>query len=290
MPNALTNTNISATYKGVLHTNGTTIPPSGQEAVYDGVGAQSSLSVGRSNQGATVSGGLSATDVYAGQLRMPNQDNGIQNQVATRTSAGVLELKSLSEIIGGSTITDGVYTNPRITVSEGVITNIESRPVIDLLNTPTPIITKTRQSMNPYLLYDYYTTEWVYPQKEGVIIPNTDINWNTLAGLTSATSARYAILSTKLFLQSNGGDFYVELRVDDKIIAKGEVREDENSLGVDTMYDSTQQLFIIPTNRVSSYTFKVYQLPGSTNNVIGTRPNNKLNLFELNVTLDGWVY
>lgn len=289
MPNALTNTNISATYKGVLHTNGITIPPSGQETVYDGVGAQSSLSLGRTNQGATVSGSLSATDVYAGQLRMPKADNGIQNQVVARTAAGVLELRSLSQLNGGSLL-DGTYTNPKITVLNGAITNIESRPIIDLLTAPTSIVTKTKQSMNPYLLYDYYTTEWVYPQKEGVIIPSTDINWYALAGLTSATSARYAILSTKLFLQSNGGDFYVELKVDDKVIAKGEVREDENSLGVDTMYDSTQQLFIIPTNRVSSYTFKVYQLPGSTNNVVGARPNNKLNLFELNVTLDGWVY
>lgn len=275
MPNALTNTNISATYKGVLHTNGTTIPPTGQEAVYDGVGVQSSLSVGRTNQGASVTGSLSATDLYAGQLRMPNTDGEV-NQVVTRTTTGILELKSLSELIGGSTITDDVYTNPKITVVGGVITNIVSRPTIDLLNTPISLISTGRQSVNPYI-WDSYTGAGG-PDLD--IIPNTSINWTTLSGYNA--DARYAVLNTKLFLQSNGGDYVVYLVMDGKTISTGEVREHHTYLGVDSLYDSNQQLFIIPPTKTSSYYFRAKTLGGST--------DSSLNLYELNVTLDGWVY
>lgn len=277
MPNALTNTNISATYQGVLHTNGITIPPTGQETVYDGVGVQSSLSVGRSNQGATVTGLLSANDLKAGELLMPNVD-GLQNQVVTRTSPGILELKSLSEIIGGSTITDDVYTNPKITVVGGVITNIVSRPTINLLSTPVAIVTRTRQSINPYLWYTYPNTTNNNPK---TIIGNTPLNWTTLSEYDA--DARYALLSTKLFLQSNGGDYYVRFTMDDRVIATGEVREHHTNLGIDSIYDSNQQLFLIPVNKSSVYKFEAFTLPGTTN-------NNDYNLFELNVTLDGWVY
>jgi hypothetical protein len=272
MPNALTNTNISATYKGVLHTNGTTIPPTGQEAVYDGVGVQSSLSVGRAAQGASITGLLSANNVKAGELLMPNKD-GAENQVVARTAAGVLELKSLSEIIGGSTIEDGVYDNPRITVVDGVITNITSRPTLSLLSAPVSLITPARLSINSYL---------GVPNTVQTIIPNTNINWSTFSGYVSGATARYAIINTKLFLQSNGGDFAVYLKMDGKTVCTGEVREDYRSLGVDTIYDSTQQFFAIPATGTSSYYFEVQTLAGST--------NNTLNLYELNVTLDGWVY
>ena len=275
MPNALTNTNISATYKGVLHTNGTTIPPTGQEAVYDGVGVQSSLSVGRTNQGASVTGSLSATDLYAGQLRMPRVD-GEENQVVTRTTTGVLELKSLSEIIGGSSIADDVYTNPKITVIGGVITNIVSRPTIDLLNTPISLISTGRQSINPYI----WNTYGFAPGEDIDIIPNTSINWASLSGYNA--DARYAVLNTKLFLQSNGGDYVVYLVMDGKTISTGEVREHHTYLGVDSLYDSNQQLFIIPPTKTSSYYFRVKTLDGST--------DSSLNLYELNVTVDGWVY
>lgn len=275
MPNALTNTNISATYNGVLHADGTTIPPTGQQAVYDGVGVQSSLSIGRTNQGASVTGSLSATDLYAGQLRMPRID-GTPNQVVTRTGTGTLELKSLSELIGGSAITDGIYTNPKITVSGGVITTIVSRPTINLLTTPVSLISTGRQSINDYIWYTYGPA----PGSDQDIIPNTNVDWTSLQGYDA--DAKYVLLNTKLFLQSNGGDYVVYLVMDGKTIATGEVREHHTNLGVDSLYDSNQQLFIIPTSKASSYYFRVKTLDGST--------DSSLNLYELNVTVDGWVY
>ena len=69
MPNALTDTNISTTYAGVLHAQGEPIPPTGLKVVYDGVGNKSSLSVGREGEGIRVtgtiiaSGGLDQTSV-----------------------------------------------------------------------------------------------------------------------------------------------------------------------------------------------------------------------------------
>jgi hypothetical protein len=209
---------------------------------------------------------------------MPNEDYGVENQVVTRTSPGILELKSLSELIGGSTITDGTYTNPKITVLGGVITNIVSRPTINLLTTPASIVSRTRQSINPYLWYTYPN---ITNNNPVTIIASTVLNWTGLSGYDA--DAKYALLSTKLFLQSNGGDYYVRFTMDDKIIAFGEVREHHTYLGVDSLYDSNQQLFLIPVNKNSVYKFEAYTLPGTTK-------NNTLNLFELNVTLDGWVY
>lgn len=59
---ALTNTNISQTYKGLLHAGGVKIPTSGGiVGIYDGAGQQTSLSLGLINQGISVTGGITTT-------------------------------------------------------------------------------------------------------------------------------------------------------------------------------------------------------------------------------------
>lgn len=68
MPAALTNTDISNTYVGVLHAEGQEIPASGQHAVYDGRGNKSSLSVGRENNGITVSGTITSDSISTSSL------------------------------------------------------------------------------------------------------------------------------------------------------------------------------------------------------------------------------
>lgn len=270
MPNALTNTNISATYKGVLHTNGITIPPSGQETVYDGVGAQSSLSLGRTNQGATVSGSLSATDVYAGQLRMPKADNGIQNQVVARTVAGVLELKSLSEIIGGSTIANGVYDNPRITVVGGVITKIESRPTITLLASRVNLIPYADRSIQTNTL-------------------NFNINWTEQTGYYAGVDipARHAIITVKMYLQSGSINLETRLLKDSVEIAQGTIgsNDTDNYLYLDNnRYIYVNQLIVdIPTSKTSLFQY--------ITNLTKIQPvGSRLNQAGFGVTLDGWVF
>jgi len=66
MPNALTDTNISTTYAGVLHAQGEPIPATGLKVVYDGVGNKSSLSVGRDGQGIRVTGTIYADSINVG--------------------------------------------------------------------------------------------------------------------------------------------------------------------------------------------------------------------------------
>mgnify|MGYP003630523599 CR=1 FL=1 len=66
MPNALTDTNISTTYAGVLHAQGEPIPATGLKVVYDGVGNKSSLSVGRDGQGIRVTGTIIADSIAVG--------------------------------------------------------------------------------------------------------------------------------------------------------------------------------------------------------------------------------
>lgn len=53
---SLTNTNISDTYTSILHVNGEPLPATGLQSVYDGYGNESSLEIGRANQGITVTG------------------------------------------------------------------------------------------------------------------------------------------------------------------------------------------------------------------------------------------
>jgi len=278
MPNALTNTNISATYKGVLHADGESIPASGLKPVYDGTGFQSSLSIGRSNQGATVTGLLSANDVKAGELRMPNKD-GAENQVVARTTAGVLELKSLSDIIGGSTITPGVYDNPRITVAAGgVITKIESRPTIQLL-TPRVNLIRTDVYTNTF---SNITNSSFYP-----------IDWEDQNGYyadapTNTISPRYAIITVKLYLQSGSTNFAAQLFKDSVEIAHGVVgsNDTENYIYLDqNRYIYMNQLIVdIPTSKTSSFEYR--RTLGKIQDVNKARFNEN----GFTVTLDGWVF
>ena len=283
MPNALTNTNISATYKGVLHADGESIPASGLKPVYDGTGFQSSLSIGRSNQGATVTGYLSSNDLRAGQLKMPNEDKGIENQVVARTTSGVLELKSLSDIIGGSTITPGVYDNPRITVATGgVITKIESRPTIQLL---TP-----RVNLIPYA--DKLATTFT---------ESFNINWRLDSnGIprngyyadspTNTISPRYAIITVKMYIESNSRNFATEMLKDSIQIAQATIGA--NDTDYEERLDRNKYVYVsqvivnIPPSEVSLFEYKSVYTPTTTGNKFASRQN----ISGRSVTLDGWVF
>ena len=58
---SLTNTNISSTYKGVLHAMGEQLPAIGQQYIHDGDGNRTSIKLGRENYGITVFGGITTT-------------------------------------------------------------------------------------------------------------------------------------------------------------------------------------------------------------------------------------
>lgn len=65
MPADLTNQNISLTYKGLLHAQGNVLPPTGQVIVADGSGQYSSIAVGLSGSGITVTGDVQSSSVVA---------------------------------------------------------------------------------------------------------------------------------------------------------------------------------------------------------------------------------
>lgn len=62
MPISLTDQDISATYKGLIHSQGLPIPSIGQTRLYDGNGSATAVSIGVNNNGATVRGALTVTD------------------------------------------------------------------------------------------------------------------------------------------------------------------------------------------------------------------------------------
>ena len=277
MPNALTNTNISATYKGVLHANGEPIPDVGLKPVYDGTGVQSALSIGRADQGATVTGFLSSNDLRAGQLKMPNVDRGIVNHVVARTTAGVLELKALSEIIGASTIADGVYDNPRITVVGNVITKIESRPTIQLLTTPVNLISYVGNK--PATTFtESFTIEWKL--KNGYY---ADAPTNTI-------SPRYAIITVKMYIESNSRNFTTEMLKDSIQIAQATIGA--NDTDYQERLDRNKYVYVsqvivnIPQNEVSLFEYKSLYNQTTT----GDKFPSRQNISGRSVTLDGWVY
>ena len=281
MPQALTNTNISATYKGVLHCNGTTIPVTGQEIVSDGTGVVSALRVGRLNQGATVSGALSATDVYAGQLRMPTVDNNIVNQVVCRgTVPGTLVLKNIADLITGNdednttaSLPDGVYYNPKITVRDGVIVGIENKPAVNMLTATETLI-----------------NSGVLPAAQG---GNYTVNWSNKPGYTA--DVRYAIITVKLSIASTYLIFNNKLSKDGEVIGETIISTNITSIEEyldDNIYTYTdQQIVRLPAiNPINS------QRPDSSFNYTSTilRRNNKTfsgrsNNHSVLVTLNGWI-
>lgn len=76
MPESLENTNISTTYKSLIHTKDAQLPTNGQTAIYDGIGNESSLSFGVSGSGLTVTG-----EVVADSLTLRGSGLGITEEL-----------------------------------------------------------------------------------------------------------------------------------------------------------------------------------------------------------------
>jgi len=279
----LTNTNISDTYLGVLHARGVPLSATGQTKIHDGSGEVSALSLGRQNQGASITGLLSSNAIIKGnslvanELAMPRIDTGGSNDIVVRSSAGTLSLSGFSNVFNAvySSYPDGVYVNPKITVANGLITNIESSPSVVLLTTPISLFSyQNNPSINNILNGlgegGTYTSSAVF-------------SWGLYNVVTPPP--RYAIIKTRLVMESRASDFTVTGMLAGKEIAYGRVREDRNDLGVDTMVDTNTQFFILsstPSLVASTFEMKITRLDGST--------QGNYNEATLHVTLDGWVY
>lgn len=127
--NTLTDTNISDTYVALLHARGEALPSSGQVLVYDGSGNVSSLRLGRSGNGAYISGTLSANALTVNGISYPSVD-GSAGTFLTTNGAGGLTFSSipLSSVPDLSPSPAGTYVGlSAITVdSKGRITDVVS--------------------------------------------------------------------------------------------------------------------------------------------------------------------
>ena len=131
----LTNINISDSYKGLLHANGSALPPLAiQQPLYDGSGQVSSLSLGVAGAGASVSGPLSISgQLSAGSFTYPLSSS-TNGYVLTQVNSTTIALTSISDILksaSSSYIADGTYTNVQnITIKNGLITSVQSTTAV----------------------------------------------------------------------------------------------------------------------------------------------------------------
>lgn len=112
---------IADTYPFVLHTYNQSISAGGVVPVINGSGAATSISVGLSGNGITVTGPLTASG-----LRYPIND-GPQYSIMFRDGTKTLALTGFDaflRLLGG--VTSGNYSNPTLQLTNGVITSITS--------------------------------------------------------------------------------------------------------------------------------------------------------------------
>jgi hypothetical protein len=137
---------ISDSYTGLLHTASTSLT-GGKAQVFDGAGNESALLVGSQGSGITVDGQLTA-----GGFQYPVSD--ITNGVAVSDGNFNITLQSLQSLLkmSGSDIANGVYQNPNITFTDGVITAVHPKtPAIVLSSDPTEIVVTKYIEGNTYV-------------------------------------------------------------------------------------------------------------------------------------------
>jgi hypothetical protein len=139
---------ISQSYTGILHSD-QELPSSGKSQIYDGLGNESSLKVGRSGNGATVSGQLSANSLKIGEQNYPSTSGEVGAIVIQETSnsLGYTTTISTSQLPNLSPNPEDRYNSiDYIDVnSKGLVTKIKE---IDYINDPK-LITKVQFVNNP---------------------------------------------------------------------------------------------------------------------------------------------
>jgi hypothetical protein len=289
----LTNTNISDTYLGVLHARGVPLSASGQTKIHDGSGEISALALGRQNNGLSVTGLLSGNAIIKGnslvanELTMPRIDTLNNSDIVIRSGSGTLALSGFSNVFNSvfSSYPDGVYVNPKITVANGLITNIESSPSVVMLSASNILY----QYSNSPSIFDYLNTIGDNQTRQ---IGNSPLTINWRLSNTVTPPPRYAIVNVQIFVQSNGADYAIECVLDGKRIGYGQVREHRGYLGVDTVQNDNQQFIILPVNTLTNtlnnsiLNVNLTRLPGTTANGLVSGLNYSI----ITISLDGWVY
>jgi len=169
----------------------------------------------------------------------------------------------------------------------GVITKIESRPTINLLDSSTTIVAQTNYPL------PYNTTLALQ-----TFVLNT-VNWTTQPGYyadapTNTISPRYALITVELYAESESLFFTATLEKDSVELARvaigGNYTQREEYLDRNKYIYSKQIIVKIPENtNTSSFVFKIdvdaqtYPDGGTLTRVTENNTGHK-------VTLDGWVF
>jgi hypothetical protein len=129
----LTNYLVANTYGGVMHAQGEQVPGVGQVYLYDGLGNQTSIKVGRFSAGATINGLLSSGRMHSSGLKYPIGIGNIYDIVYQSDTEGQLDLIDINELVQSHTpsfppftvAADGTYYNPsKLVIRDGLITSI----------------------------------------------------------------------------------------------------------------------------------------------------------------------
>lgn len=130
----LTNYLVANTYGGVMHAKGEQVPGVGQVYLYDGLGNQTSIKVGRFSAGATINGLLSSGRMHSSGLKYPIGIGNKYDVVYQSDEEGQLGLIDINELVQTHTpsfppftvATDGTYYNPsKLVIRDGLITSIQ---------------------------------------------------------------------------------------------------------------------------------------------------------------------
>jgi hypothetical protein len=152
MPRDLTGNSISDVYSSFLHLSATSLTSTFQP-VFDGIGVTSPLQV--STSGLRLDG-----SVQINRVTYPGNKGDQGSIVYVIDSTGRLGYTSLLDLlrsdIGTALPIDGVYSNPRVTITEGIVSKVQDNPTIN---------TFYIRNFNP-TTRDYITAaseDWPYP-------------------------------------------------------------------------------------------------------------------------------
>ena len=222
MPQSLTDNQIALTYKGVIHAQGAELPSNGTVNLCDGNGNASSLSIGKTNGGLSITGGLTA-----GQLSYPTTTS-TNGYILAQINSQTVALTSINEIMRtAGAVADGTYSGVQnIVIQNGIITSINVAPrVLTLfldLETFSPLLSAesndTSKSIYPYGNRSSQLITSISPQ---LILENyLNVVWNgssTLYGSPNNSdiaiiivpdTSLYAIGSTRNYLSFVYGIMY----------------------------------------------------------------------------------
>lgn len=156
---------ISETYTGLLHSDGV-LPSSGQTIIYDGSGNNSALSVGRSGNGATVSGQLSASSLTVGNIAYPTVAGAV-GAVVVQSNNNQLEFSNSLP----SSILENLSPNPAGTYGKTTPFNSGSH-IYNFKVNSKGLITEINTISDKYPSHtsDYYTISYM---RNGGVSPNS---------------------------------------------------------------------------------------------------------------------